>query len=1121
MTSSARLIGRIIDFSVRHRFAVFAVVALCCAAGYACFRSMRLDALPDIGETQVIIYSRWERSPEILESQVTAPIVAAMLGAPHVKTVRGVSDFGYSYVYVIFDDNTDLYWARSRTLEYLSSVQAQLHSGVKIELGPDATSLGWVFQYVLVDTTGEHSLADLRAYQDWYLRPFLRSVRGVADVAPVGGFTKQYQVNLDPGRLQKYGISPAEVASAVRDGNVETSGRLMEFGGTEYMVRGRGYATSLEDFRDIVVASSADGTPTRVRDVGQVVAGPELRRGLAEFDGKGEAVSGIVIMRAGENALDVITRVKARLAEIGPSLPSGVKMVPVYDRSALIRQTVKSAQRTVLEIVVTVVVLILIFLWHAPSAIVPLVTMPVAVLLTFIPLRLLGVSVNVMSLAGIALAAGELIDASIIVVEQSHKRLEQWDRNGRRGRQRAVVLGAVKEVSGSIVFALLVIAVSVLPVFALEAQEGQMFRPLAYAKAAAMLVAAVLAVTLDPALRLWLARSRRFEFRPIVVCRLANALFFGRIRREDEHPITGPLTRLYEPIVRWTLRHKAVVFAVAAVLILATVPVFFSLGSEFLPSMDEGTILYMPTIAPGISIGQAGKLLLVTDAVLKQFPEVDHVLGKAGRAETPTDPAPLSMLETLITLKPRAEWRHVNVWYSAWAPRWTLPLFRHLTPDTISSEELVHEMDIAIRAPGLSNAWTMPVKGRIDMLTTGIRTPVGLKISGANPRQLEEVGQRVQEALRKVPGTRGVFAEQTNSGYFVDIRWRRDQLARYGISVATAQSVIDNAIGGDNVSTVVSGPERYPVNVRYGRDFRSSLDALGRVLVPTGPQRQIPLRELAEVRVSTGPGMLRDEGALLTSYVYVDLDGRDPGSYVREASAYLRAHVTTPPGVLLTWSGQYEAMQRAGKRLRIAIPITIALVLLLLYLSTESIAKTAIVSLAVPFSAIGSVWLLYLLHYNLSVAVWIGVIGLVSIDAETGVFMLLYLDLAYRDARAEGRMQTLDDLRASILYGAARRLRPKCMTFATTCLGLFPIMWSFGTGSEVMKHIAAPMIGGIFTSFLLELLVYPAVYELWKRRSLPRTARFDATNPPAHLQVGSATPAGDTVIAFRLDREYR
>ena len=1078
------MISRIIEWSIRNKAAIFLAVAVGCVFGWWSLTRMHLDAIPDLGETQVIIMSRWDRSPDLVETQVTYPIVTAMLGAPHVKTVRGVSDFGYSYVYVIFDDNTDLYWARSRTAEYLSSVTGKLPEGVKTELGPDATSLGWVFQYGVVDETGKRSLAELRSYEDWYLRYHLRSVPGVADVAPIGGYTRQYQVNLDPKLLQGYGISVGQVVSAVREGNNETSARLLDFGGTEYMVRGRGYATTTDDFGNIVVASPEAGAPIRVRDLGEVVTGPDLRRGVADLNGEGEVVSGIVIMRSGENALEVIDRVKARLKEIEPSLPSGIKIVPIYDRSQLIHRTITNAQETILEVVVTVVLIILVFLWHFPSASIPLVTMPAAVLLSFIPLRMMGISVNVMSIAGIAIAFGELIDASIVVVEQTHKKLEKWEKAGRPGSHRDVVISAVKEVAGPTFFALLVIAISFLPVLTLEGQEGRMFKPLAYSKCLAMIVAALLAITLDPALRLLLTRVKRFEFKPAWVCKIVNGLLVGKIRPEEKNPISRTLMRVYEPAVAWTLRHKWMVFGGVALLTAVTVPKFVSLGSEFMPPMNEGAILYMPTSLPGISIAQAKRVLQATDLILKQFPEVDQVLGKAGRAETATDPAPLSMLETLITLKDRSQWRHVDTWYSSWAPEWAKRVFRHITPDTISQEELIDEMQAAIKVPGISNAWTMPIKGRIDMLTSGIRTPVGLKVSGDDPQKIEEIGEQIQAVLTPVPGTRGVYAERTNQGYFLDVVWQREKLAQYGISLGQAQMVLDNAIGGDNVSTVYQGTERYPVNVRYMRDFRSSVDALGRVLVSAGGAHQAPLSELATIQVRNGPAMIRDENGFLTGYVYVDLANRDPGSYIAEANAVLQKQVKLPVGYAMNWGGQYEASTRANARLRTIIPATVGLVMLLIYLSTRSFIKTMIVMLAIPFSAIGAIWSLYLLHYNLSVAVWVGLIALLSIDAETGVFMLLYLDLSYAEAKAENRLRTLGELRDAILDGAAKRLRPKFMTFATTCIGLFPIMWSIGAGSDVMKRIAAPMIGGIFSSFVLELLVYPAIYELWKRNTV-------------------------------------
>ena len=1080
------MINAIIDFSVRNKFLVFLITGIGCVLGYWCMATMPLDALPDLGEKQVILYSSWDRSAALMESQVTYPMVTALLGAPHVRTVRGVSDFGSSYVYVIFDDATDINWARSRTLEYLASVRSRLPDGVKTETGPDATSLGWAFQYVLEDTQKTRNLAELRTYQDWYLSYYLRAVPGVADVASVGGFTRQYQVNLNPGLLQRYGVSITSVIEAVRGGNEDTSGRMLEFGGTEYVVRGHGYAKTLKDFEDIVVTTPGAGAPVRVKDLGEVVLGPDLRRGVADLDGNGDVVSGIVIVRSGENTLQVIDRVKAKLKEIEPGLPSGIKVVPVYDRSDLIHRTIGNVQWTMTEVVITVVLIILIFLWHFPSAVIPLMTMPAAVLLAFIPLRLMGISANVMSLAGVAIAFGELIDASIVVVEQTHKSLERWERDGSHGRQRDVVLRALKQVAGPTFFALLVIAASLLPVLALDAQDGRTFRPLAISKSMAMIFAAVLALTLDPALRMMFTNVKRYSFHPLWLSRALNALLVGGIQQEDKHPVSGFLMRIYEPVVAWTLRQKGIVLGGVAILVVATIPVFLALGSEYMPPMEEGSLLYMPTTMPGISVAEAQRVMQTADAILKQFPEVDHVLGKAGRAGSATDPAPLSMLETLVTLRPQTEWRRVDTWYTPWAPQWVRAVLRHITSDTISNEELVREMDGALRIPGVTNAWTMPIKGRVEMLTSGMRTPVGLKITGNDLEKIEEIGEQVQTILPQVRGTRKVFAEHTNSGYFIDISWRREELARYGISVAKAQQVIDSAIGGDNVTTVVNGGERYPVNVRYMRDFRSSIDAVNRILVPAGEQRQIPIGELAVIKVTQGPTMIRDENGLLTGYVYVDLAGRDPGSYIAEANELLRERVVLPPGFVISWSGQYEAMERTSRRLWIVIPATIALVLLLLYINTRSLVKTMMVMLAVPFSAIGAVWLLYLLHYNMSVAVWVGLIGLLSIDAETGVFMLLYLDLAFEDAKARGRLGSIEELRQAIIYGAAKRLRPKFMTFTTTCIGLFPMMWSMGAGGDVLKRIAAPMVGGIFTSFLLELLVYPALYELWKSRSLAR-----------------------------------
>src|SRR5664279_3315391 len=889
------MINRIIEFSANNRFFVFIATAMACLAGWWSMRNVPLDAIPDLSDTQVIVYSKWDRSPDILEDQVTYPIVTAMLGAPRVKTVRGFSDFGYSYVYVIFEDGTDLYWARSRTLEYLSSVLPRLPEGVKAELGPDATGLGWIFQYVLVDTTGQHTLADMRAYQDWYLRYYLKSVPGVAEVAPLGGFTRQYQVNVDPRRLQAYGIPISRVVEAVRGGNTEAGGRLVEFGGTEYMVRGRGYARSIQDFADIVLTATDAGVPIQIKDVGEVVIGPDSRRGVSDLDGQGEAVSGIVIMRNGGNALEVINRVKAKLKEIETGLPPGIKIVPIYDRSELIHRSISNVRATMIEVIVTVVLIILLFLWHFPSAAIPIVTIPVAVLLSFIPFRMLGISANIMSLAGMAIAFGELIDASIVVVEQTHKKLELWESTGRKGDYREIVTGAVKEVAGPTFFALLVLAVSFLPVLTLEAQEGRMFKPLAYTKTLAMVVAALLAITFDPALRLLLTRAEPFDFLPNWLCRIANALLVGKIRSEDKHPVSRVLMRVYEPVVEWTLRRKWIVLGSAVALVMVTIPVFYQLGSEFMPPLDEGAILYMPSTMPGISVGEAQRLLQITDRIIKRFPEVETVLGKAGRAETSTDPAPLSMLETLVILKPHSQWRQVDTWYSSWAPGWAKRIFRHITPDNISPEELVAQMDRSLKIPGVSNAWTMPIKGRIDMLTTGIRTPVGLKISGSDLAEIERIGTEIENLLPAVKGTRSAFSERTGGGYFLDIDWKRNELARYGLSVEDAQKVVENAIGGENISTAVIGRERYPVNVRYMRDFRSDIESLGRALVSAGGQKQVALSSLAEIRATTGPSMIRDEDGLLTGYVYVDVAGRDVESYIAEAGPLLRNRVKLPP----------------------------------------------------------------------------------------------------------------------------------------------------------------------------------------------------------------------------------
>lgn len=1077
------MIDSIIEFSGKNKFLVFILVGFAVAAGIHSMRTIPLDAIPDLSDTQVIVYSRWDRSPDIMEDQVTYPIVTSMLGAPKVKAVRGFSDFGYSFVYIIFEEGTDIYWARSRTLEYLSAVLQRLPQGVKTELGPDATGVGWVFQYALVDQSGKHSLAELRSLQDWFLRYQLKSVSGVAEVAPLGGFVRQYQVNVDPNRLQSYKIPIMKVVEAVRAGNNDVGGRLVEFGGTEYMVRGRGYAKNVEDIGNIVLLSSEDGVPVRIKDVGNVVLGPDIRRGIADWNGEGDVVSGIVVMRQGENALDVIERVKAKLKDLEPGLPPGVKIVSAYDRSDLILRSIENLKGTLIEEMVIVALVIFIFLWHFPSAVIPVFTIPIAIIISFIPMKMMGVSANIMSLGGIAIAIGAMVDAAIVVVEQTHKHLEEWNRTGRQKDYHRVVIDAVKEVGGPSFFALLVIAVAFLPVLTLEAQEGRLFKPLAYTKNFSMIIAAVLAITLDPAMRLLFTHMDNFQFRPRWLARVVNAVLVGKIHSEETHPISRILMRIYDPICRWSLRWKYVVIAGAVAMVVVTVPIYQQLGSEFMPPLDEGTLLYMPSTLPGISVTEAQKLMQIQNRIIKKFPEVLTVMGKSGRAETSTDPAPFSMMETIIVLKPQDQWRKVDTWYStwSWAPRWLKAAFGHITPDHISTEQLVEEMNAALSMPGVSNAWTMPIKARIDMLTTGVRTPVGIKVYGSDLKQIEKIGTEIEGMLPKVRGTRSVFAERTGGGYFLDFDWRREEMARYGLSMDDVQAVLMSAVGGENITTTIEGRERYPVNVRYLQDFRSDIGRLGRVLVPAmGGKTQIPVSQLANITLSSGPAMLRDENGMLNGYVYVDVAGRDVGSYVEEAKKLVREGVKLPAGYTLVWSGQYEAMQRVREKLTVILPLTLFLIMMLLYMNTKSFTETMLIILAVPFSAVGAIWFLYLLGYNMSIGVWVGLIALLGVDAETAIFMLLYLNIAYEGAKKEGKMTNMADLQNAIHDGAVKRIRPKFMTVAVMFMGLVPIMWSTGAGADVMRRIAAPMIGGIFTSFILELVVYPAIYEVWK-----------------------------------------
>lgn len=1084
------MIEKIIEFSAKNKYLVIIFVIAAMIGALYCIKNIPLDAIPDLSDTQVIIYSRWDRSPDIIEDQVTYPIVSAMLGAPNVKAIRGFSDFGFSYVYVIFKDGTDIYWARSRTLEYLSKITTKLPEGVKTEMGPDASSVGWVYQYALVDKTGKNDLAKLRSFQDWYLRYWLQGVPGVAEVASVGGFQKQYQVNVDPNALLSYKIPLTKVVDVIRDSNNDVGGRLIEFSGAEYMIRGRGYAKSTQDIENIAIGSDANGTPVLVKNIAKVALGPDMRRGVADLDGQGDTVGGIVIMRYGENALNVINSVKEKIEEIKPSLPEGIEIVTTYDRSELIKRSIETLKHQLVEEMIIVSFVILIFLWHFPSAIIPIITIPIAVLLSFIPLFGLKLTSNIMSLSGIAISIGVLVDGAIVEVENAYKKLQLWEAGGRKGDFHVVRLNALKEVGPSVFFSLLVIAVAFIPVFTLVDQEGRLFKPLAFSKNFAMAIAALLAITLDPAMRMLFTRMDYKHFKPRWLSNLFNTTTVGKYYPEEKHPISKVLFCIYEPACKFVLKHRKVTIVTAGVLMLSAIPVYFQLGSEFMPPLNEGTILYMPTTLPGISVTETQKLLQSMDKILKDIPEVERVFGKAGRAESSTDPAPFSMMETTVVLKPENQWRKVHRWYSL-MPGFMQTPFRPIWRDRITYEDLINDLDQKMKFPGVSNAWTMPIKARIDMLSTGVRTPVGIKIYGADLKEIEKIGLSLESTLKDVLGTRSVFAERVTGGYFVDFEIKRDQLARYGITIKDAETIITSAIGGEPVTTTIEGRERYTVNVRYAREFRDDLDKLKRVLVPTISGAQIPLEQLADIHLSLGPAMIRDENGMLAGYVYVDIAGRDVGSYVTEARKIVRQKIQLPTGYSIQWSGQYENLLRVRERLKLVIPITIFLIFILLYLNTKSPVKASIVMLAVPFSLVGAIWFLYLLHYNMSIAVWVGMIALMGLDAETGVFMLLFLDMSYYDMVRQGRMKTREHLDEAIIHGAVKRIRPKMMTVMAMFMGLLPIMWSMGAGADMMKRIAAPMIGGIFTSFIMELLVYPPIYSMWKWRYEMKEGRTD------------------------------
>ena len=1037
------MIARLIEGSARNPILVILLVLLLGAWGLWAGFQVPLDAVPDLSDVQVTIYTEWQgRSPTLIEDQVTYPIVTSLLAGPKVKRVRGVSEYGVSYVYVIFEDRTDLYWARSRVLEYMQKLTGKLPAGATPTLGPDATGVGWVYQYALVDESGAHDLAQLRSLQDWYLRYQLESVPGVAEVSAVGGFVKQYQIEVDPNTLAAYRLPMKTIIEAVRNSNAEVSGRVLEMAGTEYIIRGKGYLRSIDDIELIPVGTDERGTPILIRDIAHVHIGPDQRRGVAELDGKGQTVGGIVIMRAGENALAVIERVKARLAEITPALPIGVRIVPTYDRSDLIHRAIAVLREKLVEESIIVSVVAVVFLFHIRSALVAILILPVAVLLAFIPMAYLNITSSIMSLGGIAIAIGAMVDAAIVMVENAHKRLEQAPKADRI----ETIIAAAKEVGRPLFFSLLVIAVSFLPIFALEAQEGRLFTPLAYTKTFSMLFATALSVTLAPVLMVLLIR--------------------GHIRAEAKNPLNRLLIALYRPIISGALRVRWLTLGLAVVVVGLTAPIFSQLGAEFMPPLNEGTILYMPTTVPGLSIPESAKVLQIQDQLLTTFPEVERVFGKMGKAPTATDPAFVGMAEITVTLKPESQWRPGMTW-----------------------DRLLDEMDAKLRIPGFPNIWWMPIQTRTEMITTGVRSPVGIKVLGPDLKTIEKIGLEIEQVLANVPGTKSAFAERLNEGYYLDLTVNRREAARYGLTVGDVQAIITSAIGGETVTTTVEGRERYSVNVRYKRELRDDPDRLKRVLIPTPSGAQIPLGQIADLVITQGPPSIADEAGALAGLVSVAVSDRDLRGYVEEAQRAVRERVVLPAGYRLVWAGQYEHLVRAEERLKLVVPFTIGIILLLLYLNFGSLAKSLIVLLSVPFAAIGAIWYLDYLGYNLSVAVWVGIIALAGVAAETGVVMLVYLDEAYERRVREGRMTTVQDLREAIMEGAVQRVRPKMMTVAAIMGGLLPIMWTTGTGADVMKRIAAPMIGGMVSSTILTLLVIPVLYALWRGWSMSIGAR--------------------------------
>ena len=1035
------MLERIIGWSIGNRILVALAALIITIVGIEALQRAPVDAIPDLSDVQVIVYTEHAgQAPRIVEDQLTYPLTTQLLAAPHAKTVRGYSFFGYSLVYVLFEDGTDLYWARSRVLETLNAMGGQLPPGVTPALGPDASGVGWAFMYIL--KSDRHDLGELRSIQDWFLKRELASTSGVAEVASIGGFRRQYQIRVDPNRLRAFGLPLSKIRSAVQRSNGDVGGRVLEAAEKEFMIRGLGTIESPQDLEKIALGVDGAGTPILLRDVATVVIGPDMRRGVAEWDGEGETVGGIVVVRHGADTRRVIQDVKARLADLRDSLPEGVEVEVAYDRTALIDRTIDSLSVTLAQQLAIVGLACLLFLLHVRSALVAVITLPLALLATFVALSFQGLNLNIMSLGGIAVAIGTLVDASIVMVENAHNHLARDQ--GRRPHWQ-VIAEAAREVGPTLFFALLVITVSFLPVFALEAQEGRLFKPLAFTKTYAMAAAALLSVTLVPVLVGYWVR--------------------GRIRPLGRHPVNRLLSRLYRPLLAGVLRLRYLVLGAAVLGLALTALPWTRLGSEFMPRLWEGDLLYMPTTLPGISITKATEVLQQTDRILSAFPEVEHVFGKLGRADTATDPAPLSMIETTIQLKPSSEWRP------------------GMTP-----ERLIEEMDAAIQVPGLTNAWTMPIKTRIDMLSTGIRTPVGIKVGGPDLAELERLGQEVEAVLGALPGTASAYAERIMSGNYLDFRIDRDAVARYGLTVGDVQDVIQTAIGGANLTTAVEGLARYPVNLRYSRSLREDLPALGNVLVPTPAGAHIPLRRLARIEYALGPASIKSEGAKPNAWVHVDVRDLDVGTYVEQARAAVAAQVSLPPGYTLTWSGQYEHMERAERRLALIIPLTLLLIAAIIYASRKSVAETVLVLVGAPFALTGAIWLLYALDYNFSVAVWVGIIALAGLYAETATVLLLYLDLTVREYRQRGLLTDRGALARAIRDGATRRLRPILMTIATDVIGLLPIMWSAGAGADVMKRIAAPLIGGVLTAGLVVLFLYPVVYYLWQARGLPKVA---------------------------------